>query len=127
MNKIILETESYLINTKGKERYFPFLEMEYNEHVIYENDIPKYFLIFSEDLNSAHGVGIWIMTELKKNGHNLRELIIGLGKELDLKWDIFSSNVGKLVDDSWKIETIELIRFDDELIEKFKPILKIDK
>jgi hypothetical protein len=120
MNKISIETESYLINKEGKDRYFPFLEMEYNEHVIYENDNPKYFLIFSEDLKSAHGVGIWIMSKLEKNGNNLRELIIELGKELNLKWDIFSSNVGNFVEESYKSETIELIRFNDKLIEKIK-------
>lgn len=120
MEIIKLETESYLISGKGTERYFPFLEMEYNENVIYENDIPKYFLSFSEDLKSAHEVGNWIMAELEKNGHNLRELIIELGNSLNLKWDIFSSNVGNFVEDSCKSETIELIRFSDNLIEKIK-------
>ncbi|MFI1742879.1 hypothetical protein [Thalassobellus sediminis] len=120
MEIIKLETESYLISGKGTERYFPFLEMEYNENVIYENDIPKYFLSFSEDLKSVHEVGNWIMAELEKNGHNLRELIIELGNSLNLKWDIFSSNVGNFVEDSWKSETIELIRFSDNLIEKIK-------
>lgn len=120
MEILKLETESYLINGKGTERYFPFLEMEYNENVIYENDIPKYFLSFSEDLKSAHEVGNWIIAELEKNGHNLRELIIELGNSLNLKWDIFSSNVGNFAEDSWKTETIELIRFSDNLIEKIK-------
>ena len=120
MEIIKWETESYLISGKGTERYFPFLELEYNENVIYENDIPKYLLSFSEDLKSAHEVGNWIMAELEKNGHNLRELIIELGNSLNLKWDIFSSNVGNFVEDSWKSETIELIRFSDNLIEKIK-------
>lgn len=120
MEKITLETESYLISEKGNERFFPFLEMEYNKNVIYEDDVPKYILYFSEDLKSAHGVGNWIMDELEKNGHNLRDLIIKLGDSLNLKWDIFSSNVGKFVEDSWKSETIELIRFSDSLIEKMK-------
>lgn len=56
------------------------------------------------------------MAELEKNGHNIRELIIELGNSLNLKWDIFSSNVGNFVEDSWKTETIELIRFSDNLI-----------
>ena len=56
----------------------------------------------------------------KKKGHNLRLLIIELGSSFNLKWDIFSSNVGKFVEDSWKSETIELIRFSDNLIEKTK-------
>ncbi len=120
MNKITLETESYLVSEKGNERYFPFLEMEYNENVIYEDDVPKYLLNFSEDLKSAYGVGNWFMVELEKNGHNLRSLIIELGNSLNLNWDISSSNVGKFVEDSWKTETIELIRFSDKLIEKIK-------
>ena len=120
MEKITFETESYLIESTNTERYFPFLEFEFNESVIYENDIPKYFLSFSEDLKSAHEVGDWIMNDLKKNGHNLRELIIELGNSLNLKWDIFSSNVGKFIEESYKSETIELIRFNDKLIEKIK-------
>ena len=120
MNKITLETESYLISGKENERYLPFLELEYNENVIYEDDIPKYYLGFSEDLKSAYEVGDWIMDELKKNGHDLRELIIELGNSLNLKWDILSSNVGKFVEDSWEKETFELIIFSDNLIEKIK-------
>ena len=120
MNKIILETESYLISEKGNERYFPFLELEFNENVIYENDIPKYYLSFSEDLKSACGIGNWIMNELKKNEHNLRELIIEIGKNQNLNWDIFSSNVGEFIEESWKSEKIELIIFNDKLIEKIK-------
>ena len=120
MEIITLETESYLINEKENERYFPFLELEFNENVIYENDVPKYYLSFSEDLKSVYGIGNWIMTELEKNGHNLREFIIELGKSLNLNWDIFSSNVGEFVEDSWKTEKIELIIFNDNLIEKIK-------
>lgn len=120
MDKITLETESYLICGNENERFFPFLELEFNEEVIYENDIPKYYLSFSDELKSAHGIGDWIMIELKKNGHNLRELIIELGKSLNLDWDIFSSNVGKFIEDSWKREKIELIILNDKLIEKIK-------
>lgn len=120
MEKISFETESYLIDETGPERYFPFLEFECNESVIYENDVPKYFLSFSEDLKSAHELGDWIMDDLEKNGHNLRQLIIELGNSLNLKWDIFSSNVGKFVEDSWKTETVELTRFSDKLLEKIK-------
>ena len=58
MKKITLETESYLIEGKENARFFPFLELEYNEDVIYENDIPKYYLSFSEDLKSAYGIEI---------------------------------------------------------------------
>lgn len=115
-----LETESYLIEGKENDRFFPFLELEFNENVIYENDIPKYFLSFSEDLKSAHEVGDWIITELERNGYELRTLIIELGRSLNLNWDVFSSNVRRFVEDSQKPETIELIRFSDNLIEKIK-------
>ena len=69
MDKIALETESYLVSGKENERFYPFLELEFNETVIYENDIPKYYLSFSDDLKSAHGIGNWIMTDLEKNGN----------------------------------------------------------
>ncbi len=120
MDKIKLQTESYLISGKENERFLPFLELEFNENIIYENDIPKYYLSFSDDLKKAHEIGNWIIADLEKNGHNLRELIIELGNSFNLKWDIFPSNVGNFVEDSWKTETIELIRFSDNLIEKIK-------
>ncbi|CAM4320344.1 hypothetical protein [Zobellia nedashkovskayae] len=120
MDKIKLETESYLISGKENQRFFPFLELEFNEDVIYENDIPKYYLCFSDDLKSAYGIGNWIMEDLKKNGHDLRALVIELGNSLNLKWDIFSSNVGKFVEDSWYLETVELTLFSDKLIEELK-------
>ena len=79
------------------EDLFYRFELEYNENVIYEDDIPKYYLGFSEDLKSAYEVGDWIMDALEKNRHDLSELIIELGNSLNLKWDISSSNVGKLL------------------------------
>ena len=127
MEKITLETESYLISGKENERFFPFLELDFNEEVIYENDIPKYYLSFSDDLKSAHGIGNWIMVELEKNGHDLRKLIIGLGKSLNLNWDIFSSNIENYIEDSWKSERIELIKFDDILIENIKSTSEYSK
>ncbi|WP_435623775.1 hypothetical protein [Flagellimonas sp.] len=120
MNKIKLDTESYLISGKNNERFFPFLELELNENVIYENDIPKYYLSFSDDLKSAHGIGNWIMADLEKNGHNLRDLIVELGNKLNLNWDIFSSNVGNQVDDSYQTEQVELEILTDKTIEKIK-------
>jgi hypothetical protein len=120
MNKIKLETESYLISGKENERFFPFLELEFNENVVYENDIPKYFLSFSDDLKSAYGIGNWIMADLEKNGQNLRKLIIELGNELNLKWDIFSSNVGNQVENSYQTEQVELEILTDKIIEKIK-------
>jgi len=41
MNKITLDTESYLVIGKENERFYPFLELEFNETVIYENDIKR--------------------------------------------------------------------------------------
>ena len=120
MEKITLETESYLIEGKENDRFFPFLELEFNENVIYENDFPKYYLSFSDDLKSAYGFGNWIMIELEKNGHKLRDVIVKLGKSLDKEWDIFSSNVGKQIDGSWKSEKIELTLLTDKEIEKIK-------
>ena len=118
--KITLETESYLIEGKENERFFPFLELEFNEDVIYENDIPKYYLSFSEDLKSAYGIGKWIMTELKKNNHDLRKTINLLGQSMNLNWDIFSTNVGKQIDGSCKSEKIQLTILTDNVIEKIK-------
>ena len=120
MNKITLDTESYLVIGKENERFYPFLELEFNETVIYENDIPKYYLSSSDDLTSAHGIGDWIMADLEKNGYKLNELIIELGNSLKLKWNISSSNAGKFVDDSWKPEIIELSVFNDSVIKALK-------
>ncbi len=120
METITLETESYLVEGKENKRFFPFLELEFNENVIYENDIPKYYLSFSDDLKSAHGIGNWIMADLEKKEHKLRDVIVELGKTLDLEWDIFSTNVGKQIDGSWKSEKIELILLTDKEIEKIK-------
>lgn len=120
METITLETESYLVEGKENKRFFPFLELEFNENVIYENDIPKYYLSFSDDLKSAHGIGNWIMADLEKKEHKLRDVIVELGKKLDLEWDIFSTNLGKQIDGSWKSEKIELILLTDKEIEKIK-------
>ncbi|AYN68817.1 hypothetical protein D1013_16235 [Euzebyella marina] len=96
------------------------MELEFNENVIYENDIPKYYLSFSDDLKTAYGIGNWIMIDLEKNGQKLRDVIVTLGKSLDKEWDIFSSNVGKQIDGSWKSEKIELTLLTDKEIEKIK-------
>ena len=120
MDKITLETESYLVEGKGNERFLPFLEIEYNETIIYENNVPKYYLSFSDDLDSANGLGNWFMSELKQNQNDLSKLIIEIGNRLNLKWDVFYSDFGELIEDSWKPEKVELIIFNDKLIEKIK-------
>jgi hypothetical protein len=120
VDKLTFKTESYLIKGKENERFFPFLELEFNENVIYENDIPKYYLSFSDDLKIANGIGKWIMEDLENNGHNLRQLIIELGNKLNLKWDILSSKTGKEIENSYQTEQIELEILTDKTIEKIK-------
>ena len=120
MDKITLETESYLVSGKENERFYPFLELEFNETVVYQNDIPKYYLSFSDDLKSAHGIGNWIMVDLEKNGYKLNELIIELGNSLNLKWSIFSSKIGMEVENSYQTKQIELEILTDKTIEKIK-------
>lgn len=124
LEKIVLETESYLVEGKENERFFPFLELEFNEAVIYENDIPKYYISLPNDPKTTDGVQDWIINELEKNGHDLRKLIVTLGKSLNLNWDIFSSHIEKIVEESWKSESVELTVFNDRLIEKVKTRVK---
>jgi len=120
MDKVTLETESYLVQGKGSERFLPFLEIEYNETIIYEDEIPKYYLSFSSELESANGLGNWFMEELQKKGNDLSGFIVELGKSLNLNWDVFYSGFGEIIEDSWKAEIIELIEFNDKLLEKLK-------
>ncbi|WP_313114350.1 hypothetical protein [Aequorivita sediminis] len=120
MNKITLETESYLVEERGNERFFPFLEIEYNETIIYENEVPKYYLSFSSELESANGFGNWFMEELQNKGNDLSGFIVELGKSLNLNWDVFYTGFGEIIEDSWNSEIVELIEFNDKLIEKLK-------
>lgn len=120
MDKVTLETESYLVQGEGSKRFLPFLEIEYNETIIYENEIPKYYLSFSSELESANGFENWFMEELQKKGNDLSGFIVELGKSLNLNWDVFYSGFGEIVEDSWKSEIVELIEFNDKLIEKLK-------
>ena len=119
-DKITLETESYLIIGKENQRFFPFLELEFNEVVIYENDIPKYYLSFSDDLKTVNKLGNWITSDLKNNRYDLRSIIVELGNTLNLKWDIFSSNAGREVEKSYQTEQVELETLTDDVIEKIK-------
>tara|TARA_R110001606_G_scaffold342333_1_gene490815 strand:+ start:516 stop:899 length:384 start_codon:yes stop_codon:yes gene_type:complete len=120
MDKVTLETESYLVQGEGNKRFLPFLEIEYNETIIYENEIPKYYLSFSSELESANGFGNWFMEELQKKGNDLSGFIVELGKSLNLNWDVFYTGFGEIIEDSWNSEIIELIEFNDKLIEKLK-------
>lgn len=106
-DKITLKTESYLIFGKENERFFPFLELEFNEWVIYENDKPKYFIDLDAEVKSELKINNWLVAELK-NGGDLRILISELGKENEKKWDIFPSQKGMEVENSYKTEQIEL-------------------
>lgn len=120
MDKVTLETESYLVQGEGNKRFLPFLEIEYNETIIYENEIPKYYLSFSSELESANGFGDWFMEELQKKGNDLSGFIVELGKSLNLTWDVFYTGFGEIIEDSWNSEIVELIEFNDKLIEKLK-------
>lgn len=120
MDKVTLETESYLVQGEGSKRFLPFLEIEYNETIIYENEIPKYYLSFSSELESANGFGNWFMEELQKKRNDLSGFIVELGKSLNLNWDVFYTGFGEIIEDSWNSEIVELIKFNDKLIEKLK-------
>ena len=115
MNTIKLETESYLIKGKENGRFFPFFELEFNEWVIYENDRPKYYFGLNSDVESEFEIINRLVTELK-NGKDLRNLISELGK----KWDIFPSQLGMEVENSYKTERIDLEFLTDKTIEKQK-------
>lgn len=113
MNKIILETESYLISGMENIRFFPFFELGFNEWVIYENDNPKYYIRLHSDTESK--IINWLATEIKK-GEDLRNLIIELGKQIKKNWDIFPTQKGKEVENSYQTEKIELEFLTDEII-----------
>ena len=117
--RITLETESYKINGKENERFFPFLELEFNEWIIYENDNPKYFIKLNSDVESEFKIINWLVNELK-NGKDLRNLISELGKDYEKSWDIFPSQKGKEIENSFKKERIELEILTDKTIEKIK-------
>lgn len=117
MNKIILETESYLTKNGENQRFFPFLELEYNEWVIYEDDEPKYFFQLSTDLKSESEIINRLTSDLE-NGKDLRDLIIALGRQVGKKWDIFSSHQGEEIEGSFQLEKIELEKLSDQLLEK---------
>ena len=117
MNIITLETESYLITGKENKRFYPFLELEFNEWVIYENDSPKYYFGLNSDVESEFEIINWIVNELK-NGKKLRDLISQLGKEYGKKWDIFPSQLGMEVESSYQTERIDLEFLTDKTLEK---------
>ena len=115
MNTIVLVTESYLIKEKQNERFFPFLELEYNEWIIYENDKPKYYIELQSDTESEFKVINWLVSKLKE-GKDLRNLIIFLGKQNNKNWDIFPTQKGMEVENSFHTERIELEFLTDKII-----------
>lgn len=117
MDKVVIETESYVIRGKENDRFFPFLEPEFDEWVIYENDIPKYFIKLLPDLISEFEIINRLGEELK-NGKNLRNLILELGKRYEKDWDIFPSQKGMEVENSYKTEQVELELLTDKIIQK---------
>lgn len=117
MNKITLETESYSISGKENERFFPFLELEFNEWVIYENDKPKYYVGLNADVKSEFKINNWLVTELKK-GNDLQKLISELGEKYYKSWNIFPSQKGFEVEKSYQAQRIELEILTDKTIER---------
>ena len=117
MNTIVLETESYLAQGEENQRFFPFLELEYNEWVIYENDEPKYYFRLDTDLNSESQTINLLIADLR-NGKDLRNLVKDLGKKSGKEWDIFSSHQGEEIEGSFQSEKIELEILSDQLLQK---------
>ena len=116
MEKIILETESYQMNGLKDKRFFPFYDLDFNEWVIYENDIPKYYIRLQENPKTESQIANWIANKLKC-GNDLRDLIIELGNRSGNHWDIFPSQKGKEIESSYKSEKIELEILTDITIE----------
>jgi len=114
LKKITLETESYLIKGKDNERFYPFLELEYNEHVIYENDEPKYYFYTSEETQSESKIVSEIVEKIK-NGKLQENIIKKLGDSIGKKWSLFSSHLGKEKSESFKLEKVDLIILNDKI------------
>ena len=117
MEKIALETESFLLIGEDNERFYPFLELDYNEWVIYENDQPKYYFRLDFDVNSEFEIVNWLTAEIK-TGKDLQNLIMELGNKYGKEWDIFSSKKGQEREGSQRLEQIKLELLTDRLIEK---------
>ncbi|MCG2419761.1 hypothetical protein K8089_12070 [Aequorivita sp. F47161] len=117
MSRIKLETESYLIKGNENERFFPFLELELNEWIIYENDTPKYYFDLNSEVESEFEILNWLVAELN-SGKKLQDLISELGKRKGKIWNIFPSQLGMEVETSFKTERIELEYLTDRTIEK---------
>ncbi len=114
MNKTIVCTESYLIRGGQDKRFYPFLELEYDEWIIYEDDFPKYYINLSLDSTSNSSFEKWLISQLK-SGEKLQNLVISLGKQYGKKWSIFSSQLGMEVEGSHKSEKLELEILDDKI------------
>ncbi|MGB0925100.1 MAG: hypothetical protein ACPGTS_00125 [Minisyncoccia bacterium] len=114
MNTISLKTESFLVQNK-LERFFPFFELEFNEWVIYENDIPKYFFV----LNNACDFKIITFIEKEiKNKNDLENIIINLGKKYFKNWSIFPAQKNHYIQNTQKTEDIILEILNDQVIFK---------
>lgn len=113
---ISLETESYIINGKN-ERFFPFYELEYNEWIIYEDSVPKFYFELHDQVDQKEKVLETLKSKLRK-GEKLDDLIKVLGESVNKKWRINSGLQGNEDADSHKSETIELEILNDELISR---------
>lgn len=101
---IVLETEAYL-EKETKEKFYPFYELEYNQWIVYEDDYPKYYFELVEDTNNI------VVNDLilkVKEGHDLADLIVEMGKKRNKSWSIHSSKVGKEIEDSFNNEVLKL-------------------
>lgn len=116
-NKINLKTESYLINGKEDERIFPFFELEFDEWVVFEHDKPKYYFRLNPDTESEFDIINWLVAEIN-NGKDLRSLISEIGRRNEKIWDIYPSQLGKEVENSYQTEKIELEYLTDRTIRK---------
>lgn len=114
MKTIQLNTESYLFKDSGREfRAIPFYELEFNEWVIYEDGIPKYYFELHEDAKDK--VILSVIKDLKR-GKELDSIIQGIGKKYNKNWTTINNIKGLEINNSFRSETIELTWFDSELI-----------
>ncbi|GAA4273633.1 hypothetical protein U6A24_18310 [Aquimarina gracilis] len=119
MNKITLNTESYLIKGTEGERFFPFFELEYNEWVIYEDDFPKYYIELPMNSESNSSFREWLNNELK-SGKKLKKVISSLGNQYGKNWNILPSQLGMEVEDGYKSEIMELEILNDDVMDQIK-------
>lgn len=114
MKTITLNSESFLFKDSEREyRVIPFYELEFNEWVIYEDGIPKYYFEIHED--SKDEIILSIVKDLKR-GKELDSIIQSIGKKHNKNWTTINNIKGQEIENSFRPETIELTYFDSDLI-----------